>query len=430
MTGTASPAAAPRAWREAHAHLPSLGRSLCLPSLRDVRSRSDALRIIREAHAAHQAAPAGPDGWTIVLHARPLGWDDPRWPTRAELDRIAPATPCVVWSFDHHALAANTTALTLAEISRTTRDPEGGVICRDAHGEPDGLLLESAAHMVWKRAPEPRPSEYLDHVRAALAHLAALGCTEVHDLLSPLWLGPALAELHDRGELGMRVGLFAPYAELDAHLASAPGWQRPGLSLLGAKLFADGTLNSKTAWMLHDFADAPADRRRGTPLLTTDQIASALRTCEDRSIGLAVHAIGDGAVRACLDAAELAGSARHAHPFRIEHAEVIDEADVPRFKALGAVASVQPCHLLADVEALERSLPHRLHRVLPLRDLLDAGLVPGRTLIFGSDVPIVPADPADSITAATLRCRPHDPPSRAIAPHQAISEKTAWECFR
>ncbi len=91
---------------------------------------------------------------------------------------------------------------------------------------------------------------------------------------------------------------------------------------------------------------------------------------------------------------------------------------------------MQPCHLLADVEALERSLPHRLHRVLPLRDLLDAGLVPGRTLIFGSDVPIVPADPADSITAATLRRRPHDPPSRAIAPHQAISEKTAWECFR
>jgi predicted amidohydrolase YtcJ len=183
--------------------------------------------------------------------------------------------------------------------------------------------------------------------------------------------------------------------------------------------------------MLAPYADAMLEHPCGTALMSVEQIASAMRACTALEVGFAAHAIGDGAVRACLDAAQslppLPRDVRRA--FRIEHAELIDQADVPRFAELGLTASVQPCHLLYDIEALERSLPDRLHRVLPLRDLVQAGLVPGRTLLFGSDTPIVRPNPEDSIQAAVHRRRADSPASRAIAPLQAISEDEAWACF-
>lgn len=159
--------------------------------------------------------------------------------------------------------------------------------------------------------------------------------------------------------------------------------------------------------------------------MSPEQLVRAVREAEALRLPLATHAIGDGAVRAVLDAIE---TVRPRTPgFRIEHAEVVDEADVPRFAQLGVIASVQPCHLLTDIEAIERSLPHRAGRVLPLRALIDAGCAPGEGLIFGSDVPIVPADPRDSIVAATLRGRSDDP--GRVAPEQAITEDEAWACF-
>ena len=115
---------------------------------------------------------------------------------------------------------------------------------------------------------------------------------------------------------------------------------------------------------------------------------------------------------------------------RIEHAELISPEDIPRFKQLGVIASVQPCHLLPDIEALRRALPDRLDRVLPIRELIESGMEPGVDLLFGSDVPIVRAEPRDSIRAAVDRRREGMGQSEAIGPGQAIDEATAWRCFR
>lgn len=159
-----------------------------------------------------------------------------------------------------------------------------------------------------------------------------------------------------------------------------------------------------------------------------DAIAEAIRAADRLGVPIAAHAIGDAAVRAVLDALEQVRPAARGH--RIEHAELIDHADIPRIvrlrDELGLTISVQPCHLLTDIEALERALPDRLGRVLPLRELLDAGLMPGRDLLFGSDVPIVRPHPQDSLRAAIHRSRED---SAAIAPEQAISEQEAWACF-
>ena len=179
--------------------------------------------------------------------------------------------------------------------------------------------------------------------------------------------------------------------------------------------------------MLEPFRDGLPEHPNGTPMHTPDQLIDAVRRADAMELPLAVHAIGDAAVRATLDAFEQAEPSTPGA--RIEHCELIDPEDVGRFAELEVVASVQPCHLLADVDALRRYLPHRLDRVLPLRELIDGGCAPGELLRFGSDAPIVRADPHDSILAATERRREGMSVADAIAIDQAITEHEAWACF-
>jgi hypothetical protein len=333
-------------------------------------------------------------------------------------------------SFDHHAVFANSAALSRAGIHRGTPDPAGGIIERNPQGEPTGLLLEAAAFSTWSLAPEPPAEARADQISRALAHLSDLGFVEVHDLFAPPWLGPLLAELERDRPRAMRIGLFVPLDEVESAARGRAAWETEELRLLGGKIFTDGTLNSRTAWMLEPFSDAPPGLEHGKPLMNAARIGDAIRRCGALGLGIAMHAIGDGAVRACLDGmqtAQRSGVQRSGQPVRIEHCELIDEADVPRFAELGAIASVQPCHLLADVEALRTGVANRLHRVMPWRDLLRAGLIPGETILFGSDVPVVRANPGDSIRAAVERRRVGD--GDPIALEQAITESEAWKCF-
>ncbi len=415
----------PRGLREAHAHLPWLGRALDMLSLEGCESGSEALDRIGSRLSA-----IPPGGWVQAHSARVSGWREGSWFSRAELDRLTGETPTLAMSFDHHAVFANTAALSRAGIYRGTTDPAGGIIERDSQGEPTGLLLEAAAFSAWALAPEPPAEARSDQISRALEHLSGLGFIEVHDLFAPPWLGPLLAELARERSETMRIGLFVPLDEVESAARGRSAWESDDLRLLGGKIFTDGTLNSRTAWMLEPFLDAPPGLEYGKPLMSPTQIGDAIGRCGALGLGIAMHAIGDGAVRACLDGLQTvrrSGIREGDSPVRIEHCELIDEADVPRFAGLGAIASVQPCHLLADVEALRTGLGNRLHRVMPWRDLLRAGLIPGETLLFGSDVPVVRADPGDSIRAAVERRRAGD--SVPIAPEQSITDSDAWRCF-
>lgn len=392
----------------------------------------------REACLERIAAAGGQlahGSWLLGVGIRTEGWPDPRWPTAIELDAACGDRPLCAWSFDHHALVLNSAGMRAVGIDSLTADPEHGRIARDERARPTGVLLESAAKLAWSRIPEPTPAERREQVAAALNDLAGHGFTEVHDLLAPAWLGPLLADLHDAGTLPMsRVLLYHKPDEFEVSYASRPSWERPRVRLGGVKLFADGTLNSRTAWMLEPYADPLPGLERGEAMLTSESMAETMRRIGGLGLGVAVHAIGDAAVRAVLNAAEMSRTPGQLSPgappaVRVEHAEIIEASDVPRFARLDVVCSVQPCHLLADVEALRRGLPHRLDRVLPLRDLIDSGCRPGELLWFGSDTPIVRPDPGDSLQASVHRRRPGAPPQHAIAPDQAISESEAWACF-
>ncbi|HZW10145.1 MAG TPA: amidohydrolase family protein [Phycisphaerales bacterium] len=413
------------ALREAHAHLYQLGRSLRMIALDQCASPGDLLDRFAERAALRRSRDSSP---LLGQAARPESWTPPRWPTLGEFDRVTGDTPALAWCFDYHALLANSAMLSLAGIDARTPDPPGGLIGRDgAHGLT-GVVYERAAQLVWDAAPEPPPAARPGDLAEAVRSLGAFA--EIHDLKSQPWLGPALRALLRRDHPSPVATTFVLYpllADLDAVLASRAEWESDQVRLGGAKVFVDGTLNSRTAWMLGPYADGRRDHPRGTPMMSMREIEDAVRACDAVGLPLAAHAIGDAAVRAVLDA--VARVRPRTPGFRIEHAEVIDGADVPRFAELGVIASVQPCHLLYDVEALRRALPHRLHRVLPLRDLIDAGCVPGATLLFGSDVPIVRPDPEDSILAATARRREGMDACDAVAPEQAISLDEAWRCF-
>jgi predicted amidohydrolase YtcJ len=489
---------------DAHAHLALHGRAMSMLSLAECSSREACLERIAAAAASADAASRG--AWVVGAGMRAEGWADPRPLTAGELDAAGAGRPegVAVWSFDHHAICASSAALAAAGISRDTPDPTGGMIVRDGAGNPTGLLLESAAHLLWGAVPEPTADERRMQVLAAARDFARRGIVEVHDMHAPLWLGPLLAEMDEAGELPISVVLYVPLAEVETAAREAPGWTRERVRLAGAKIFVDGTLNSRTAWMLSEYADPLPGLPCGKAMMAPGEIEAAVRRTEGLGLALAAHAIGDAAVRAVLDAVEatrvpprvvppspggvagqpsavhepqagtteghrsrreaaphpdlgrsgaatgahgraslppernearMAGSARPPGTVgvprhRIEHAEIIDKADVGRFKALGVVCSPQPCHLLADIEALRRLLPHRLHRVLPLRELIDSGLTPGVDLLFGSDAPIVEPSPRNNVIAATLRRREGMAASEAIGPEQAITEEEAWAAMR
>lgn len=363
----------------------------------------------------------------ILAHgARPEAWSDARWPTLEQIERVASGRVLAAWCFDYHALIASRTALAAAGLREDSPDPPGGIIGRDADGGLTGVVYENAASMVWNALPEPGLDERRRCVRQSVDALRALGYVEMHDLKAPRWLGSVLAELCE--EPGEECFVIWPLLDdLEEVLATRGAWESGRVRLGGAKVFVDGTLNSRTAWMLRPFADGRREHPCGTPMMTPEQIEAAVRRCDGAGVPLACHAIGDGAVRAVLDAIERVRP--RTSGFRIEHCEVIDEADVRRFAELGVIASVQPCHLLYDIEALRRGLPDRLDRVMPLRELIESGLEPGVGLIFGSDVPIVRADTGDSIQAAVHRRRAEMGASEAVGAVQAISAEDALKCF-
>jgi len=444
--------------REAHAHIASHGEALSMLSLAECKSVDDCLeRISRLADESRRGrATPGKPAWARAFGARVESWREARWPTLAELDRATGDVACVVMSFDHHSACANSAAMKAAALRAGDVVPSNGVVCVDDLGAATGVLLEQAAYQGWDAAPEPSIDEREAHMLSALADLSRHGYREVHDMLSQAWLGPALRKLEDAGRLP--VDSVWLYPIVDEFPIERQAWESERVRIAGAKLFADGTLNSRTALMLHDYVDPIAGMSRGQAMVEPRQVEWALRTVSEATSEhdamaarghLAVHAIGDGAVRMVLDAIERVRPRPDAMGItaRIEHCELIDPSDVPRFAELGVVCSVQPCHLLYDIEALRRYLPHRLERVLPLRELIDSGCKAGTLEVaerreraarggsgrgeiwFGSDVPIVRPDAQDSVQAATKRRRVEMTEPQGIAMAQAISEEEAWACF-
>lgn len=379
---------------DAHLHLMGLGMRLNALDLAAATSLDDALDRVRR-HAA--TLPAG--SWVTGG-----GWNQVRWgtgfPTAADLDRAVPDRPAALQRTDGHALWVNGAALKAAGISRATKDPPGGRILRDAAGNPSGILIDAAMTLV--QPPPPGALERDRALAAALAHLAEYGVTGVHDMgVTPVdW--NLYRAFGDAGRLSVRITAYA--AGMEAVDAIAPlgptPWLYDGrLRLQGVKLYADGALGSRGAWLKAPYADEPGNR--GLRLLDDTRLRNLMSRANFVGYQLAVHAIGDAANSAVLDAyAEIAPAYGPRLGNRIEHAQVLDLADIPRFRALGVTASVQPIHATSDRTMAEARLdPGRLKGAYAWRSLRDAGAL----LAFGSDAPVEPVNPFLGLHAATTR---------------------------
>lgn len=418
--------------RDAHLHLAEHGEGLELVNLSACGSVEECLRLV-----ANAAREADQSAWVRAKGARIAAWREKRYPTANELDDASGGRCVVVQSFDHHAMAVSTAVLRAlgsgsspADLRQWAAGDTGRFVERNSRGEPTGVLLESACKAVWDSMPGPTIDDKRRHVLAAQSDLARRGFVEVHDMFSTAALARVLLELEHAGELAMRVWLYATPEHLDAvqralDEAVAPGARasRGGkVTLAGLKLFADGTLNSRTAVMLTEYAEGGG---KGHRFFTTEQLAALIAGAAERGHQTAVHAIGDAAVRQVLDAYEMVGKPRipDRPALRIEHAEFIDADDVDRFAAMNVIASVQPCHLLADIEAIQRFMPHRAERAFPLRELIDAARRAGRDerelVWLGSDAPVVEPEPRDNVRAGVHRGRGD---GMLIGMGQAISE--------
>lgn len=410
--------------RDAHLHLYQYARSLEMIDLSSCASGAEMVELVAEGCR-------GREGVVVADKARPEVWAD-GWPSLGEIDRATGGVLFCGWCFDYHALMANSAALAHAGIDRATADPEGGIIGRDADGGLTGVLYEAAAGRLWESLPDTDRQRAGELIERAIGRLRGHGIVEVHDLKAQAWLGGELASLESRSGLDdFRVTLWPLLGDLDAVIESRGAWESDFVRLGGAKIFVDGTLNSRTAWMLEPYADAATAGRASHPsglaMMSAAEVHEAVRRCDEMGMPLAAHAIGDAAVRCVLDAVE---EVRPRTPgFRIEHAELVHPDDVPRFAELGVICSVQPCHLLYDIEALRRGVPDRLERVLPLRSLIGAGCVPGELLVFGSDAPIVRPDPGDSLQAAVERRRVGMNVSEALGRAESVSCEVAMCCF-
>lgn len=379
---------------DSHLHLMGLGLRLLSLDLGAAASLDDALERVRR-----HAATLAPGAWVTGG-----GWNQVRWgtgfPTAADLDRAVPDRPAALLRTDGHALWVNTAALRAAGITRATKDPPGGRILRDSAGNPTGILVDAAMELV--KLPPPGALERDRALAAALAHLAAHGITSVHDMGVSVEDWNLYRAFGDAGRLTVRITAYAAGMEaVDAIAPLAPTpWLYDGrLRLQGVKLYADGALGSRGAWLKAPYADDPGNR--GLQLLPATRLRNLMSRANFAGYQLAVHAIGDAANAEVLDAyAEILPAYGMGLRNRIEHAQVLDRADIPRFRTLGVTASMQPIHATSDRTMAEARLDReRLKGAYAWKSLRDAGVA----LAFGSDAPVEPVNPFLGLRAATTR---------------------------
>jgi predicted amidohydrolase YtcJ len=401
---------------DAHLHLTRLGLDLVRVPLERLNSYEEVVaRVAAFAHASTDAWILG-GGWDQNL------WPGKEFPTHHSLTAAVPDRPVALARVDRHAVLANACATEIAGIDRSTPDPAGGRILRDAYGDPTGVFVDAAAALVNAKIPQPAHDELVRATRAAIRECNRWGVTAVAE---PGTNDAALAahrELIEGGEYTIRNhAMLADDAQLlDAHLRRGivDGAHGGRLWVRAVKMYADGALGSRGAALLAPYADDPASS--GLILTPQAHIEGVTRRALRAGFQVGTHAIGDRANRMVLDAYEAAlGRAPGGDPrLRIEHAQVLDAADVPRFARLGVVASVQATHQISDVAwARARLGPERMRGAYAWRSLLDAGAA----VANGTDAPVEPVNPARTFHAAISRAD-----GQSMTRREALASMTGW----
>jgi predicted amidohydrolase YtcJ len=390
------------------------------------RVNLDGARSLEEAvgRVAERVKVAKPGEWVVGLGWNHTEWAVPQFPTKAPLDAIAPENPVALDRKDGHSVWVNSAALHLAGITRETADPVGGVIDRDASGQPIGTLRENAVELLGGNIGFEAGKIPQDVLLDAIQTAHKLGLTGIHNVEGPDSLD-AFQELHEQDKLTLRVTHMIPCENLEHALALGlrGGLGDDWLRVAGIKIFADGSLGSQTAWMEEPFEGQPANRGMATHSL--EQIEKWARAAAGAGMMVCTHAIGDRAIREVLNEYEKLRREGFGVPLRIEHAQHLHPADIPRFHALDVIASMQPIHATSDYKMTDQYLGVRGRYTYAFKSLLDAGAA----VVFGSDCPVETLDPWVGIHAAVTRERANGEPRGGWYPDQRLSVEQAVRAY-
>jgi hypothetical protein len=411
---------------DAHLHLVGGGLSLEELRLDDASEFATvAARIGAWARAHPEERWVTGEGWTYAAFPGGL-------PSRVQLDALVPDRPAFLSSYDGHTGWANSAALRLAEVTRATKDPHGGEIVRDAAGEPTGVLKESAQQLVERLLPKKLPYEVERALRRAIAQAAAWGLTGVHQAgISEEELSSLARALEATPQLRVYVALRMERDPTPAVLASQDELRRrfatPRLRVGAVKGFLDGVVEAKSAAMFEPYPGGGT----GLPRFTQEELDRAVAAYDKAGWQVMLHAIGDRAVDMALTSFERAartnGTSGRRH--RVEHIEVPRTADLPRFKALGVIASTQAMFPYPNANHLEVYVPmlgpERARRALAFKAVDDAGAVQA----FGSDWPVFTAEVVRGIATAVTRTTLEGTPAGGWEPAQRLSVEAALRHF-
>lgn len=407
---------------DAHGHLSDLGMKSLQLDLSDTRSLAEALEKLRIYAAANPELP-----WILGR-----GWNQERWnlgrfPTAAELDAVVGDRPVWLERIDSHAGWANSRAMSLAQISASSDVPAGGKIELLA-GNPSGILIGGAQRLMARTVPQPSRELRDRALDSAQELLLSQGITSVADMgmTSEDWA--TMRRAGDANRLRIRVVAYARgFDTLDAMGLNGPTpWlYRDRLRLVGMKFLVDGALGSRGAFLKQPYSDAPAEN--GLAVNSEAALTDLIRRATDRGLQVALHAIGDAGNARALGAIDvLAPDYPGDRRWRIEHAQVVDPFDLPRFAQHGIVASMQPVHQTSDWRMAERRMGvDRLKGAYAWKSMVDQGV----KLAFGSDFPVEDENPFEGIAVAVSRMDAQGQPQGGWFPEQRVETAHALAGF-
>ena len=412
---------------DAHGHFTGLGAFLQSLNLRGTTSYQQIVDRVRE-----RVAKARPGEWILGRAWDQNDWADTRFPTHHALSAVSPNNPVYLTRVDGHAGLANRAAMMLAGLTAATTDPAGGRIIRGAGNEPTGVLIDNAQGLVSSRIPAVSDRQLEEQILLADGEMRRLGITTVHDAGTDGRTVDAYKRLIDAGRLKTRlyVMLRGPLAFLQPFFAKRPvtDYANHRLAVRAIKIVVDGALGSRGAAMLEPYDDEPGSRG----LLTTmpEEIYAQTLAASKAGFQTAVHAIGDRANRIVLDTfervqREVPGA--RALRMRVEHAQILDAKEIPRFAALGVIVSMQATHATSDMPWV----PARIGRArmeegaYVWRKILATGAV----IANGSDFPVEEPDPMRGLYAAITRQDASGQPGDGWMADQRMTRQEALVSF-
>ncbi len=401
---------------DAHGHVVGLGQSLLSLDLVGTASLDELKSRLKD----YAAANAG-SGWLVGRGWNQELWPGKAFPTSADLDSVVADRPVVLYRVDGHALVANSKAMDLAGVTAATPVPAGGRIEK-------GLFVDAAEDLIDSKIPEPSEADLDAALAAAQQAMLKVGLVGAHDMGTSIDDWNAMRRAGEKGALKVRITGYA--AGLPAwriiNEGAPTGWEyKDRLALLGTKLYADGALGSRGAFLKQPYADMPDTR--GLSLISVADLTKAADEVSNGRGQLAIHAIGDAGIDQVIGVLEsISAKYGRFHRGRIEHLQAADPKDIQRLKPAGIVASMQPTHQTSDRTMAEARLgPNRLDGAYAWASVHKLGI----PLAFGSDFPVESPDPFPGLMAAVSRQDLKGEPPGGWRAHEKLTLGQALHAF-